>query len=103
MKYAEPRYTKDINLWISADPTNASAVYAALRKFGAPLSGITEDDFAHEGYFYQLGVAPCYWIARRLGSLDLNEHLQLRPLEFASTTCRDSAFKYCGLVPVKEL
>ena len=58
IKYAEPRYTKDIDLWISADKDNAAAVYKALRTFGAPLTGLTEDDFAHEGYFYQLGVAP---------------------------------------------
>jgi hypothetical protein len=58
IKYAEPRYTKDIDLWVSADRDNAAAVYEALRAFGAPLTGLTEDDFAHEGYFYQMGVAP---------------------------------------------
>src|SRR5256714_52482 len=58
IKYAEPRYTKDIDLWISADKDNAAAVHKALGAFGAPLTGLTEDDFAHEGYFYQLGVAP---------------------------------------------
>jgi len=57
-KYAEPRYTKDIHLWVSADKDNAAAVYKALCAFGAPMTGLTEDDFAHEGYFYQLGVAP---------------------------------------------
>ena len=30
----------------------------ALLVFGAPLEGITKDDFAHEGYFYQMGMAP---------------------------------------------
>lgn len=34
------------------------AVFRALREFGAPLAGMTEDDFAHEGYFYQMGVPP---------------------------------------------
>ena len=58
MKYAEPRYTKDIDLWVGANKENAAAVFAALRAFGAPLQGMTEDDFAHEGYFYQMGVAP---------------------------------------------
>ena len=58
IKYAEPRYTKDIDLWISTDKDNAAAVYEALRAFGAPLAGLTEDVFAHEGYFYQMGVAP---------------------------------------------
>jgi len=58
IQYAEPRYTKDLDLWISTDTANAASVYAALRAFGAPLAGLTEDDFSEEGYFYQLGVPP---------------------------------------------
>jgi len=53
MKYTEPRYTKDLDIWVKADTENARAVFAALRAFGAPLTGMTEDDFAHEGHFYQ--------------------------------------------------
>ena len=58
IKYTEPRYTKDLDLWVRADQANASAVFQALRAFGAPLVGMTEEDFAHEGYFYQMGVPP---------------------------------------------
>ena len=58
IQYAEPRYTKDLDLWVSTDPTNAEAVYQALREFGAPLSGLTEADFVAEGFFYQMGVPP---------------------------------------------
>jgi len=58
IQYAEPRYTKDLDLWISADSTNAVAVYTSLKEFGAPLEGLTKDDFAEEGYFYQMGVPP---------------------------------------------
>jgi len=58
IQYAEPRYTKDLDIWISADTLNAQAVYRALREFGAPLAGLTEADFAQEGYFYQMGVPP---------------------------------------------
>ncbi len=58
IKYAEPRYTKDLDLWISVDRENANAVYQALRAFGAPLTDITPDDFAEEGYFYQMGMPP---------------------------------------------
>ena len=58
VQYAEPRFTKDLDLWISTDASNAAAVYEALREFGAPLSGLTEADFAEEGYFYQMGVPP---------------------------------------------
>lgn len=57
-QYAEPRFTKDLDLWISTDTSNAGAVYRALRQFGAPLNNLTADDFAEEGYFYQMGVPP---------------------------------------------
>lgn len=46
------------NLWISADATNAQAVFRALREFGVPLADLTAADFAQEGYFYQMGVPP---------------------------------------------
>jgi predicted nucleotidyltransferase len=58
IQYAEPRYTKDLDLWISTDTRNAKAVYKALKEFGAPLVRLTEKDFAEEGYFYQMGVPP---------------------------------------------
>ena len=58
VQYAEPRFTADLELWVGTEPRNAGAVYEALREFGAPLSGLTADDFAEEGYFYQMGVPP---------------------------------------------
>lgn len=58
LQYAEPRYTKDLDLWISTDIENAEADLNALLQFGAPLAGLTAQDFAEEGYFYQMGVPP---------------------------------------------
>jgi hypothetical protein len=58
MLYTEPRYTKDLDIWIAATSENATRVYAALAAFGAPLAGLTADDFGHEGFFYQLGQPP---------------------------------------------
>lgn len=58
IRYAEPRFTKDLDLWVGADPQNAKAVFAALKAFGAPLANLTEQDFTEEGYFYQMGVPP---------------------------------------------
>ena len=58
IQYAEPRFTKDLYLWISTNSSNAVAVYKALKTFGAPLSGLTEEDFTEEGYFYQMGMPP---------------------------------------------
>lgn len=58
IQHAEPRFTKDLGLWISTDPGNARSVYQSLKNFGAPLTDLTEADFAEEGYFYQMGVPP---------------------------------------------
>jgi predicted nucleotidyltransferase len=58
IQYAEPRFTKDLDLWTSTDSANAASIFRALKIFGAPLAGLTEKDFAEEGYFFQIGVAP---------------------------------------------
>lgn len=58
MKYTEPRFTKDLDLWIAADHGNAASVFTALKEFGAPLAGLTAADFEAEGYFYQMGRPP---------------------------------------------
>jgi len=58
MKYTEPRFTKDLDLWISTDEKNSKAVFSALKEFGAPLKGLTSRDFAERGYFYQMGIPP---------------------------------------------
>jgi len=34
MKYGEPRYTKDLDVWVDNSPENSARVVAALRKFG---------------------------------------------------------------------
>ena len=58
VQYAEPRFTKDLDVWISTDAENAEAVYKSLREFGAPLMELTVKDFSEEGYFFQMGVPP---------------------------------------------
>jgi len=60
MKYTEPRFTKDLDLWIRNSPENAAKVYEALAEFGAPLQkdGLLPKDFTSEDVTYQIGVAP---------------------------------------------
>jgi len=58
MLYSEPRWTKDLDIWIALDPLNARSVFAALKEFGAPLTGLTEKNFSKPGYFYQMGNPP---------------------------------------------
>lgn len=38
MKYSEPHYTKDLDIWVEASQSNASRVFAALRDFGVSFS-----------------------------------------------------------------
>jgi len=57
-RYTEPRATKDLDLFISPDPQNAAAVFAALADFGAHLSGVSAPDFSTPGTIFQIGVAP---------------------------------------------
>ena len=60
MKYGEPRYTKDLDVWVENSPENSERVVAALRKFGAPVEHdkITAETFSHQRVVYQIGVAP---------------------------------------------
>jgi len=56
--HAQPRATNDIDLLIRPDADNARAVYAALGKFGAPLEGLTAEDFIERDKFFRMGHAP---------------------------------------------
>ena len=56
--HAQPRFTRDIDLFIKADLANAQATYDALVEFGAPLQGIRPEEFADRGSFYRFGQDP---------------------------------------------
>lgn len=56
--YAEPRFTKDLDVWVEASALNAPRILAALHAFGAPLAGVTEGDFVVSGAVLRIGVAP---------------------------------------------
>ena len=53
-----PRNTFDIDFWIMANPENAKAVMRAIKAFGAPLQGLTADDFHRPGMVFQIGAEP---------------------------------------------
>ena len=56
--HAHPRATGDLDLWVHSTPGNADRVLSALRKFGAPLQGVSANDFETPDRVLQLGVAP---------------------------------------------
>jgi len=60
MKYGEPRYTKDLDVWVHNSAQNSPRVVEALRKFGAPLDhdGITAETFTGKQVVYQIGIVP---------------------------------------------
>jgi len=60
MKYGEPRYTKDLDVWVHNSARNSLRVVGALNKFGAPLEhdGITAQTFTEKQVVYQIGIAP---------------------------------------------
>ncbi len=57
-EYAEPRYTKDLDIWIEASEENGERVHKSLKDFKAPLFDLKPSDFAQEGSFYQMGRPP---------------------------------------------
>ena len=56
--HSQPRFTKDMDLFIKADSENAKATHAALGDFGAPLEGITPEDFTDRNNFFRFGREP---------------------------------------------
>jgi len=59
MKYTEPRYTKDLDVWVRKSIENSARLFKALAAFDAPLQsdGITPETFTRN-VVYQIGIAP---------------------------------------------
>ena len=53
--HAQPRFTKDLDIWTEPDPANAARVYEALRRFGAPLHELATADLERPGTIFQIG------------------------------------------------
>src|SRR2546423_14589412 len=58
MNYTEPRYTKDLDVWVEPTSGNAERVFRALTDFGAPTNGVTVEDFTNSDLIFQIGIAP---------------------------------------------
>jgi hypothetical protein len=64
--HAEPRATKDLDLFIGSDKENSEAVFRALAQYGAPLTGLSPADF-RDGTIFQIGQPPA--------RIDLLQHI----------------------------
>ncbi|NUO83638.1 hypothetical protein HUU05_26485 [candidate division KSB1 bacterium] len=56
--HTEPRYTKDLDIWVEPAKKNAARVWNALAKFGAPLHELTLNDLCNPDMVYQVGIEP---------------------------------------------
>lgn len=56
--YAEPRYTKDIDILIEQTQENAKKILDAIKDFGFEDLRLTEKDFLEAGQTIQLGMDP---------------------------------------------
>jgi hypothetical protein len=76
--YAEPRATKDLDLLIRSDEANSAAIYRALTQYGAPLDGLSPQDFV-DGSAFQIGQPPARIdILQRIDGLTFDEAWQNR-------------------------
>jgi hypothetical protein len=57
--HAQPRATKDLDIFVSPEPSNIEAVYQALMRFGAPLKNMDRSQFLESGTFFRVGAPPC--------------------------------------------
>lgn len=56
--HGHPRATKDLDVWVLIDPTNADHLIQALDDFGMASVGLTADDFLEPEVVVQLGYPP---------------------------------------------
>ncbi len=56
--HGHPRYTKDLDIWIQIDKTNAQNIIQALKEFGFASLDLKEEDFLEANQMIQLGYPP---------------------------------------------
>lgn len=84
MKYTEPPYTRDLDVWVEAQPENANRVFQALSEFGAPMNAVTTEDFANPELVFQIGIEP-----HRIDIM-----MQIKGLEFSQAWSRRQEAKF---------
>lgn len=56
--HQRPRATGDLDIWVRATPENATRVWQALTRFGAPLGELSLADLSSPGIVFQMGLPP---------------------------------------------
>jgi hypothetical protein len=76
--HAEPRATKDLDVFIRSDRENSEAVFRALAQYGAPLDDLSPADF-RDGTAFQIGQPPSRIdILQRIDGITFDEAWQHR-------------------------
>jgi hypothetical protein len=91
--HAQPRMTKDMDVFIESSAENAIATYKGLAEFGAPLARFTVDDFADGKTVGRFGVPPiCFEIIQRIDGV-----------EFASVYANSIPVMIDGEIPARYI
>jgi hypothetical protein len=56
--HGHPRYTKDLDIWVWTDPSNAERIVMSLESFGFDGLELSAQDFQEPGVVVQLGREP---------------------------------------------
>ena len=68
--HAQPRATKDLDVFIKSSPENALATYKALADFGAPLADFTVEDFNTPNVCARFGNPPyCFDVLQNISGV----------------------------------
>src|SRR6185437_385859 len=77
--HAQPRATRDLDIFIESSPENAKAVFAALAKFGAPLGDLRPEDLTDPEIFFRMGTPPqMVEILPRISGVEFDQAWQRR-------------------------
>jgi len=56
--YAEPRYTKDLDIFIKVGADDVGRLFEALREYGAPVHLTSPEEFLTEDFVFYFGAPP---------------------------------------------
>jgi hypothetical protein len=85
--YGYPRYTKDIDFWIWADPDNADRLLKTIREFGLGTLDLEKEDLLNPDNVIHLGYEP--------NRIDLI--VQVDGLDFETSFVQKQAVNFEGL------
>lgn len=72
--HAQPRMTKDLDVFIESSPSNALATFKALAAFGAPLKDFTVEDFCKATQVARFGNPPlCFEILQQISGVTFGQ------------------------------